>query len=66
MAVLPDWMIRERVWRDGLIDPFILDKIRDKGPSRGLSSAGYDASLGHTLWIARPGAEVIDLADLPT
>jgi dCTP deaminase len=51
-----------------MIEPFEPIKTRPEGttlPSHGLSSGGYDARMGRTLWIAKPGSEVIDLAHLP-
>jgi deoxycytidine triphosphate deaminase len=48
-----------------MIEPFITEKRKDKGPSYGLSSAGYDAQLDNRFWIAKPGYEAIDIANPP-
>lgn len=60
--MLNDRAIADRA-AQGMITPFCDHKCRELGPSYGLGSAGYDCRLGDTLWIARPGAGIVDVAD---
>jgi dCTP deaminase len=64
MSVLPDFMICERVRRERLIEPFVAEQVRNKGPSSGLSPAGYDCTMAPEYWVAKPGSEVIDVRTL--
>lgn len=61
-GLLPDTEIA-RLCRDhGMIDPFVLELRRDRGPSYGLDSYGYSIRLGHEFLVcdATDHAPVLD------
>jgi dCTP deaminase len=64
VAVLPDFEIKRLALECNMISPFVDTKMKENGPSYGLSSAGYDCRMANTIWIAKPSATIIDIKDL--
>lgn len=62
---LSDKKLKEVQSKYNMISPFVDHKCRELGPSYGLSSAGYDCSLGNKIWIAKPSSGIVDVKSLP-
>ncbi len=55
IGILPDHEIERLVAERGIIEPFVPAKMRGRGPSYGLSSAGYDLRLGRDFKVPGNG-----------
>ena len=62
--LLNDIEIEQYAIEQGMISPFVPSKVKDKGPSYGLSTAGYDCSLDAEFWLPKPSADVVDISTI--